>query len=320
MERGTGARSLRGEEDVLRSWQAVAVVLLLVAVSTSDASLPASASPTVELRMDVVPEHLELFPTYAQFGTLELMGSVTCDKARPDEVRVYIEAWADVDWEFWVEPSMMVFRGVGEYIFHFDARLSVPPRTAGPPVVNMYFRAYADLISRTVECTDQSTLHIIQDVEGFVEAFPSEITVATDRGVSGTASLENMLGEDLQVHISATGDWDALIPDLDFQQYIVLRPYEQRRASFYGRLSSSVEPGKYDVEMALWTPEDSGERTVITTVNVTIKVMEDPGDTLTDSVMRSLVPIVVLVGAALGLVMYWYLRRRDQAEARDHNR
>jgi hypothetical protein len=270
--------------------------------------------------MEVVPEEVQLFPTYAQFGTLNLMGSVHCDKARPDEIRVHIEAWADVEWEFWVEPNLMVFRGVGEYVFHFDAYLSVPPRTTGPPVVNMHFRAYADLVGRMVECTARSTLHIVQDAEGFVESFSSEISVATDRGVAGTASLENMLDEELQVHISAVGDWEAQIPDLDFQQYTVLEPYEQRKVPFFGRLSPRVEPGKYDVEMAIWTPGENDERTVITTVNVTLRVLDDPGDTLADSLMRSLVPLVVVVGAGLGLVSYWYIRRRDQAVARDHNR
>ncbi|NIP33278.1 MAG: hypothetical protein GWN18_00040, partial [Thermoplasmata archaeon] len=50
---------------------------------------------------------------------------------RPDEVRVHIEASIDVDWDFMIQPEIIVFRGVGQRMHSFEIYLSVPPRTAG---------------------------------------------------------------------------------------------------------------------------------------------------------------------------------------------
>jgi hypothetical protein len=167
-------------------------------------------------------------------------------------------------------------------------------------------------VGRTVECTAESVLHIVQDVHGFIESFPYEIQVPPDRGVDGTVYIENLLDEELEVHLGPTGEWEDLILDMDFQQPIVLQPYEQRPARFHGRLSNSVEPGDYIVEMALWTPGDGGERTVITTANVTLHVMEDPGDSLRDSIMRSLVPLLLVGLVATAVTTFWFLRRKDR--------
>ena len=269
--------------------------------------------------MDIVPEVLHLFPTYAQVGRLELQGSVYCNKTRPDEVRVQIEASVDVDWSFMVQPEVIVFRGVGQRMHQFEIYLSVPPRTAGPPVVRMDFRAHAELAGRVVECTAHSFLYIVQDVHGLVDSFPEMIDVPPDRGVDGTAYIENILDEELEVHLSAVGEWDGLIPDLDFQQHIVLQPYEQRPARFHGRLSPSVEPGDHQLELAFWTPGPDGERTVITTVHVTLAVSEDLDEGLEGAVIRAAVPILLVAGFATGSTTYWYLRRGDRARARDHN-
>ncbi len=271
----------------------------------------------LDLSMDIVPEEVELFPTYAQVGRLEFQGNVYCNKTRPDEVRVHIEASVDVDWDFMIQPDIIVFRGVGQRMHSFEIYLSVPPRTAGPPVVNMHYRAYADLAGRVEECTARSVLYIIQDVHGFVDSFPEEIHVPPDRGVDGIAYIENIMDEELMVHLSATGDWDALIPDLDFQQLIVLEPYEQRPARFHGRLSSSVEPGDYPVELALWTPGPDGERVVITTVNTQLAVSDDLEEGLGGLVMRTAVPIILVACVAIGLATYWYLRRRDRAGSQE---
>jgi hypothetical protein len=273
----------------------------------------------VELSMDIIPEQVQLFPTYAQIGRLEFQGSVHCNKTRPDEIRVNIEAETDVDWDFTVQPNILVFRGVGQRMHQFEIYLSVPPRTAGPPVVHMAYRAYTDLAGRTVECRASSTLFIIQDVHGFIESFPDSIAIPPDRGVDGTAYIENLLDEELEVHLSAAGDWEPLIPDLDFQQAIVLQPYEQRPARFHGRLSSTVDPGDHLVEMVLWTPGPGGERTAITSTNVTLHVSDPLEEGLGDKVMRSLVPILLVTGLVMGLVTFWFLRRREANQARDHN-
>jgi hypothetical protein len=273
----------------------------------------------VELSMDIIPEQTQLFPTYAQIGRLEFIGNVYCNKTRPDEIRVNIEAEVDVDWDFTVQPSILVFRGVGQRMHTFDIYLSVPPRTAGPPVVHMSYRAYTDLAGRTEECRASSTLFIVQDVHGFIESFPDSITVPPDRGVDGTAYIENLLDEELEVHLSAAGDWEPLIPDLDFQQHIVLQPYEQRPARFHGRLSSSVDPGDHLVEMVLWTPGPGGGRTVITSTNVTLQVSDPLGEGLGDRVIRSLVPILLVTCLLMGLVTIWFLKRRESKLARDHN-
>jgi len=291
----------------------IIVIIMMIAMALPMAAAGPTASPTVELSMDIVPPEVYLFPTYAQIGRLEFLGNVYCDKTRPDEIRVYIEAWCDVPWDFMIQPEVMIFRGVGERMHQFEIFLSVPPRTAGPPVVTMGFRAYADLAGRTVDCTAGSVLYIVQDAHGFIESIPDEIQVPPDKGVDGTVYIENLLDEELEVHIGATGDWDALLLDMDFQQPIVMQPYEQRPARFHGRLSNTVEPGDHQVELALWTPGGGGERMVITTVNVTLHVMEDPGDSFGDALLRSLVPLLLVVMVAMALATFWFLKRKDRA-------
>ncbi len=301
-----------------RSMAAIATVILMTVLAVPLVT-PSQGAPMVELSMDIIPERVQLFPTYAQIGRLEFQGNVYCNKTRPDEIRVNIEASVDVDWDFSVQPNILVFRGVGQRMHTFDIYLSVPPRTAGPPVVQMSYRAFTDLAGRTVECTASSTLYIVQDAHEFIDSFPDKIIVPPDRGVDGTVYIENILDEELEVHLSVGGDWDPLIPDLDFQQYIVLNPYEQRPARFHGRLSSSVEPGDYLVEMVLWTPGQGSERTVITSVNTTLQVSDPMEEGLGDTIIRSLVPILILSGVVLGLVTYWLHRRKETKLARNHN-
>ena len=289
------------------------VVILISAVAVL-VSPQATAAPMVDLSMSMTPEDLQLFPTYAQVGRLEFLGFVVCNKTRPDEIRVNIEGSVDVPWDFMIEPTIVVFRSVGEIRHPFNAYLSVPPRTAGPPLVTMNFRAYADLAGRNVECTTSARLHIVQDTHDFVDAFPDKVLVPPDRGVDGTAFIENMLDRELEVHLSATGEWDALIPDLDFQQDIVLQPYEQRPARFHGRLSSDVEPGLYLVEMALWTPGEDGQRSFITTANVTLEVIEETGGTMGDTLLRTAFPLFLATCIALGLATIWFIKRRERTE------
>jgi hypothetical protein len=288
------------------------VVLILTTTATPAALSMPSASPTVELSMEIMPEEVYLFPTYAQVGRLEFLGTVYCDKTRPDEIRVYIEGWVDVPWDFHIQPEILVFRGVGERQHTFKIYLSVPPRTAGPPQIDMGFRAYADLAGRNVECTASSVLYIVQDVHGFIESIPEEITVPPDGGIDGEVYIENLLDEELEVHISASEEWASMVPELDFQLDIVLQPYEQRSARFHGRISDSVEPGDYLVQLDLWTPGVDGERTVITMANVTLHVMEDPGDSFTFNLLRNLVPLLLVIGVAVSLAAYLFLRRRDR--------
>lgn len=297
-----------------RAQVTIIVIVLMTAMALPMAMDGTTASPTVELSMDIVPPELYLFPTYAQIGRLEFQGNVYCDKTRPDEIRVYIEAWCDVPWDFMIQPEVMIFRGVGERMHQFEIYLSVPPRTAGPPVVTMEFRAYADLAGRTVDCTARSVMYIVQDAQGFIESIPEEIQVPPDKGVDGTVYIENLLDEELEVHIAATGDWDALLLDMDFQLPIVLQPYEQRPARFHGRLSNTVEPGDYLVELALWTPGGRGERMVITTADVTLHVMEDPGDSFGDALLRSLVPLMLVGMVATAVATLWFLKRKDRVK------
>jgi hypothetical protein len=290
-----------------------------MAMATPLAIAAPLASPTVELSMEIVPEELYLFPTYHQIGRLEFQGTIYCDKSRPDEVRVYIEAWIDVPWAFHIEPEVMVFRKVGEQHHQFQIYLSVPPRTAGPPIITMGFRAYADVVARDVECTGQSVMHIVQDVGGFIESYPEKIMVSPDRGIDGEIFIENLLDEELEVHISPSEEWESVILDMDFQLDIVLQPYEQRSARFHGILSDEVEPGDYPVQLELWTPGIGTDRNIITMANITLRVMEDPGDSISGAITRALVPIILLVTMALGLVTYWFINRRDRLDTQDQN-
>jgi len=295
--------------------RAIVITIIVLFSATALMVTPSTtAGPMLDFSMDIAPEEVLVFPTYAQIGRMEFLGTVHCNKTRPDEIRVSIEGSVDVPWDFFIEPQMMVIRGVGERHLQFHVYLSVPPRTAGPPLVTMTLRAYADLAGRTEECTAQARLHIVQDVHGFIDSFPYKIVVPPDGGVDGTAFIENILDQELEVHMSASGDWESLIPDLDFQQDIVLQPYEQRPARFHGKLSSSVEPGSYPVEMILWTPGHEGDRSIITTVNVTLEVLGETGDNMGDALLRSAFPLFLVVCLALGSVTYWSLQRRGRSK------
>ncbi|UCC93888.1 MAG: hypothetical protein JSW25_04260, partial [Thermoplasmata archaeon] len=137
-----------------------------------------------------MPEEVYLFPSQTQIWSLELLGNVYCEKTRPDEIRVYIEAWIDTSWDLVISPQVMVFRKVGENMHQFEVFVSVPPRVAGPPEVQMGFRAYADLAGRTVECFGSAVLYFVQDVHGFIGSIPQEITVPPDGGIDGEVYVE----------------------------------------------------------------------------------------------------------------------------------
>lgn len=291
-----------------------ATVAVFLATMTVMSVPPVDAAPMFSMSMDILPEDAELFPTYAQTGRIEFLGTIHCNKTRPDEVRVQIEGTCSEDWGLSIEPALVIFRHVGERHQQFHIYLPVPPRTAGPPLVTVDVRAFATFAGRTEECTGQARLHIIQDTGAFLEGFPEKIVVPPDGGVDGTAFVENVLDEPLELHICALGEWEGRIRGLDFQQEVVLRPYEQRPARFHGTLGPGVEAGVHHVEMALWTPSEDGGRSYITTMNVTLDVLEDTGETLGFALMRSAVPILIVACAAVGAATFWTLRRRERAK------
>ena len=51
---------------------------------------------------------------------------------------------------------------------------------------------------------------------------------------------------------------------------------------------------------------------VITTADVTLHVMEDPGDSFGDALLRSLVPLMLVGMVATAIATLWFLKRKDR--------
>jgi hypothetical protein len=80
-------------------------------------------------------------------------------------------------------------------------------------------------------------------------------------------------------------------------------------ARFHGQLDDQVGTGEYDIELALWTPDSEGNRTYVTSENVTLVVTREM-DSILESVMGVALVILAISLVILGYVMVLVLRKK----------
>jgi hypothetical protein len=272
----------------------------LVAITIDGA--PSQAAMSLEITLE--PNAVEVFPTNSWGLPLKFLGTVHFTKVRPDDVLIDLEVSADVEWWNFVEPQTMKFSQVGEHLRMFEVTLLVPPMMAGPLTVNLEVVSTIRLYGRDESDSATSVITFVSNADEFMTNVPQKIAVLSDGGVDGQIRVHNMLDEELEFHISALGDWNERIPDLDFQQPVVLGPLEMMQVRFHGKLSDSVESGEYQVELALWTMLDD-QQMYVTSQNVTLFVTREEDMAMSSIIRYGLA--IVLIGIVVLIVLLMYI-------------
>jgi hypothetical protein len=232
---------------------------------------------------------------------------VTLVKYRPDEILVDLACEVDIDWMVNIQPQMIKFSEVGTRTHQFWISLAVPPMIVGPLMVTVDVTASARLVGRSLTAATSAVVNFIEDSDQFMDNVPRRITVHGDGGVDGQMRVYNHLDRQMEVHLCALGEWETLIPDLDFQQSLVLAPNQIKEVRFHGQLDDGIGTGEYDIELALWTPGVNGSRTYITSKNVTLVVTREESAILGKLIVLSLVVLFVGVGVLL-YILFMVLR------------
>jgi hypothetical protein len=230
----------------------------------------------MELSVQMTPSSLNYFPNQYWTQNLYIMGEVTMEKYRPDDVDVSINATIDTDWVVILEPMVMRFKEMGTRVQRFEVTIFVPYETFGPPVVNMEFRVSANIVGRTVEDVAHATINVIADVDQIMDIPMKQVKLEVQQYIDGEVNLYNIMDYPLELHLTALLEWADKFPDLDFQSVVLLQPMERARTRFSGTLVGDLEPGDYNLPVALWTPDGEGGRTFITMENLTLMVEKDP--------------------------------------------
>lgn len=288
----------------------VVVALLLVLAGTpmtTGAPRPAPAAPLLDLDLYVTPSTILMVPLVGQNMRLSFTGHVLVSKQRPGTVVVNLQCTVDTDWSAWTEPSALYFSHVGEQTQTFQGYTTVPPNTFGPPEVRMSVRAWTNLTGRSVEDSTVVVITIISNAQAYMENLASLFTVQRpNMDLYGKVTVNNMGTRPLEFHLGALGAWRERIPDLDFDHPLVLGPSETKNVAFHGTLPSDLEPGEYTVPIGLWTPGEGGERTYITSHNVTVQLLRRY-ETESDSIQYLALLVTVLVACPIAALMFIYI-------------
>jgi hypothetical protein len=285
---------------------AMMVILLLNPLVFPVIGTPSQA-PAMEVTVNIEPEEVEVFPTRTWSMPLYFLASVALEKYRPDDVYVDLVCTVDNDWMIEFNPRVMLFSRVGTVIHNCEITLMVPPRTVGPLTVTIELTASVRVVGRTIEDTGQSVITFIEDSDQFMDKVPERIVVQGDGGVDGEMRVFNLHDEDLEFHLSALDEWDERIPDLDFQNPLVLGPNQMQEVRFHGQLKDEVEMGEYEIEIALWTPSEDGNRTYVTSKNVTL-VVKRIDDSFFSSILTFGIVVLVIGLVALAGFVFVLLR------------
>jgi hypothetical protein len=266
------------------------------------------------------PERLEIYPTYSEVRPLMLQGLLSLENLHPEDVLVYMNASIDNGWPISLTPQQFVAPVTRSTIIEFDVYLHVPPYTFGPSDSLLAIVAEARNPSRTIATERAEVLvHIINNVHEVIDGFPDLISVYDEMRVfSGSMRLYNVLDEPQELHLCALGEWAERIHDLDFGSGVVLNGQERRRVAFSGILSDDVELGSYTVDLALWTPDGAGGRTIVLNFTVDMEVYTTR-ETVVDKYFEYFhytIPITIglLVACVLLTVRWWRRRSRGETE------
>lgn len=268
-----------------------------------------------------VPTTMMFYPTRGWSANVAIPGVIMVENYRPDEVMVLFNASIDCDWFTSIEPVMMRFDTTRYDMRNFKVYLHIPPNTFGPSEATVTIRATATTGIRDLgEIQAEVVITLLNDVDQVIEGLSTFFIVHDeDRVFSGRVRLYNMLDVPQEFHISAMGDWESRLPDLDLQGTVVLNPQEQRDATLIGHLRDGLKPGEYRVDLALWTPNDDGGRIYILNKTVDMELISIKEDAVS-TILRAGVPLVILMSAVTGTAVYLVLRRRHRRRLDDLQR
>jgi hypothetical protein len=290
-----------------------AVTLVLVASNTTGAAPEpdSPAAPLFTMEFQNVPSDTMAYPTQGWWNKVYVPGMLVVQNYRPEEVFVYLNATIDNTWYVEVRPLMLRFDTTRLDMKSFQVILHIPPNTYGPEDSALVIQAEARSAARTLaSAVIEVQVHILTNVDEVLDGMSSIILVLDqDRVFSDMVQLYNVMDVPMEYHISATGVWEDRLSDLDFHSHTLLNPQERRDVQIYGHVSGDVEPGVYQVDLALWTPDPSGNRTIILnrTVDMEFYTLEED---MIFTLLRAGVPIVIAIVTVCVVSLYIVLRRR----------
>ncbi len=292
----------------------IAMLLASGAVGLAVAA-PGPEPPTLfSIEFMSVPQSMDIYPTYSDYRPIELQGLLSIENLHPEDVRLYLNASIDNTWPVSISPQHYVVPMTRTTILSFEVLMHIPPYTYGPIDSQLTIVAEARNPTRTI-ATEQAevNVHIIKNVDQVLDGFSQVILVFDDlRVFSGSARLYNVLDEPQELHLCALGKWADLIPDLDFGDGVMLNGQERRKVGFSGIVDESVDVGVYSVDLAVWTPNDAGGRTIVLNFTVEMEVFTTK-ETVVDKIFEYYYyTFPALIGATVAsvfLLLRWWRRR-----------
>jgi len=263
-----------------------------------------------------MPTETTCFPTRSWWSGLGLVGMLSFENYRPEDVLVYLNATIDNTWFVSILPLMFTVEPTRGGLKTFEVEVHLPPNTIGPVENMLTITAVAKVNSRTLaEATVNVRIYLITDVDEIVDGMPALVTVLEDdRVFSGTMRLYNLLDEPTEFHICAMGTWAERIPDLDFQGDMMLNSQERRTMTMSGHVDGELEPGVYRVELAIWTPGPDGGRVYVLNDTVDMEVI-DLDEAYYGSFYMAILPYLVpIVGTLVVVLVLLRMRRRRRLE------
>jgi hypothetical protein len=289
----------------------IALFLTLSIISTTapaEIDKPLAEAPLCEITLDVDPAEVEVFPTYEGTRHLVVLAELTVHKYRPGSIRVHVQARIDNEWMVTPADNTIPFDHVGANVAFLPFNIIIPPHTVGPITGRIDFLAYLDSVGMEEEDSAVSNITVMPRSDEYLVNMPSE-AMALNGVLDGMVTVYNLHDQELEFHLCALGEWAELMPDLDFQNSVVLAPNEVFETRYHGEVSPDVEEGTYVVEIALWTPGPEGERIIITIREVSILIDWD-AEGLTTTLVRFALPLVVVCVLTVAGVAYYVQRRR----------
>ena len=271
-------------------------------------------SPLITMEFQTLPTDTLVYPTRGWWNKITLPGILSIENYRPETVYIYLNATVDNGWFIVIDPLMYVVDPTRLDMRTFRVYLHVPPNTFGPGDSVLTIGAIAKVPTRTLsEINISIDVHFLSNVDEMLEALSPLILVTdAERLFTDSVRVCNLLDRPQEFHICALGAWGDRFPDLDFHSGgITLRPQELRNTVFRGHLEGDIEPGVYQVDLALWTPDGDGGRIYILNRTVDMEVFTWEDDFITSILMSGMTMLVITCAMATAVVAL-VLKVRDR--------
>jgi len=295
-----------------------ATALLLLSADPVEAAPDAEppGSPLFSMEFQNLPTDYSCFPTRSWWSGLGIVGMLSFENYRPEDVMVYLNATIDNTWFVSVYPLMFTVEPTRGSLKTFEVEVLLPPNTIGPLESTLVITAEARVPSRTLAYARVDVvIHVVIEVDEVVDGMPSLVTVLEDdRVFSGTFRLYNLMDEPMEYHVCAMGEWADRIPDLDFMGDAMLNPQERRTVTMMGHVDGELDRGVYVVELAIWTPGPDGGRVYVLSETVDMEVVEFDEAYYGPFYIVAMPYIVTIAGAAVAAFIILRARRRTRME------